>query len=84
VLQKQHDEQNAAQQTVGVQEGQEIAVIDPVGIEGNPLEDIGEGHAEQQGRPETADEDAGLPEALPARVIALGSGIRSPPRAGSG
>ena len=39
------------------------------GIHGQALEDIPEGHAEQQGREETADQNGFIPDRLPERTL---------------
>ena len=36
-------------------------MINAVAVKGNPLEDIGKGHPEKQGRSQAADENAGIP-----------------------
>jgi len=73
VMHEQQHEENAAGQAVRVQQRKQITVEDAVLIQGQALEDVGEGDTEQQRRQEAAQEVAGIPNLAPARAFHLGA-----------
>ncbi len=66
-----HHEEHAAQQAIGVQQREQVAVEEPRGVQGQALEDVGEGHAQQQRGQEGAHHQAGIPGGAPAGAVDL-------------